>query len=135
MIAAVTCDPGSWASRSGGGAGTWSGSRLSWTGCTIVLLGRWLSCSLLVLIPVTGGKRRNQHRRSQQVSNRPQCPRALAAVTCATSSRPAVSVLAGPLRRDQPLSSVGRPWLEVTPPLSAGPSQYLRLLHMQRRHR
>src|SRR5690348_10739222 len=123
MIAAVTCDPGSRASRSGGGAGTWSGSRLSWTGCTIVLLGRWLSCSLLVLIPVTGGKRRNQHRRSQQVSHRPQCPRAPATVTCAAISRPAVRVLAGPLRREQPPAAGRQHQPQVPPAVPAQPAQ------------
>ena len=39
-IAAAACamGGGSWPASCDGGAGTWSGSRLSWAGCTVVLL-------------------------------------------------------------------------------------------------
>ena len=87
VMAASTCGPGSWPIRSGSGAGTCSGSRLSWTGCTIILPGRRVSCSLLPVTRVPGVKRRNQHRQVQQVRHRAQRPRPVPACAPAACSR------------------------------------------------
>lgn len=63
---------GSWLARSIGGAGTWSGSRLSCVGCTVVLLGRWLPCSLLRDLNHAGDKLRNHLPDVQEVTHRRQ---------------------------------------------------------------
>ena len=114
MIAAVTCDPGSRASRSGGGAGTWSGSRLSWTGCTIILPGRRFSCSLLPFVLATGVQRGNQHGQTQQVRRCAQRPRAAAA------ARGCV----GPRHRDQPLGAIRQDHQQLACPVPAHAAQH-----------
>ena len=74
VTAASTCGPGSWPIRSGSGAGTCSGSRLSWTGCTIILPGRRFSCSLLPVTRVPGVKPETSTDRSSRTAIVPRVP-------------------------------------------------------------
>src|SRR5215472_13343293 len=107
VTAAATCVPGSWAISITGGAGTWSGSRLSCTGCTGVLLGRWLACSLLPAVAVPGGKSRNQRAGSQQILQ-PAHGRRGRRLAGLSISAAALGCRVGPCRRNQRLAAIGQ---------------------------
>src|ERR1019366_16562 len=68
--AASATGEGSWLASCDGGAGTWSGSRLSCAGCTVVLLARRLPCSLLRPVRGGAGNTRNHLQQAQQITGR-----------------------------------------------------------------
>src|SRR5260370_7825890 len=92
----------------------------------VVLLARWLPCSLLPAICATGGKARNQHRQVQQVRHRPQRRRPVAAVP----GRLGLQVSPG--RRDQPLGPVRQHHQQLRPAMPPHAAQHRQLPAVER---
>jgi hypothetical protein len=92
----------------------------------MILPGRRFSCSLLPAAGVPGGKSRNQPGQAQQV----RCPAKRPRVR--TRNRARGAVLAGLLRRDQPLAAVGQLQHQLQAAEPAHPAQHAQLTALQR---